>query len=271
MSRSPLLNLPAQGAGEAGSSSLVARLAERIRQGRSLPLLAGGAEGDVVDPVVTPTPTPTPTPAPAAQTPSPTPGDPAEGYRKLLEKHQNDTGAVASKLYDENHSLRETNRTLKAKVPADGAVVLTPDQAKAWSAYTALGTPEVVTVIKAEHGQYATERQAAALDKLHGQAADAHGWKPAVLARLVAQDRLEVTLITAKDAAGKEVTTAHVKDGGQDVTLPEYAKAHWGDFLEVLAAKPAAAPSFGTPRTGRDGLPKVDAGTQEPIRKSLVR
>lgn len=267
MSRS-LSHLAPQGGAEA-ASSLVDRLAGRIHQGWPLPPVSGGAPGDPDPDPATPTPTPTvPTPTtPTTPTPTPTPGDPAEGFRKLLEKHQNDTAIVAGKLYDENHTHRETIRTLKAKVPGEGSLVLTPDQAKAWTAYTALGAPEAVAQIKAEHGQFATERQQAAKEKLHGAAAAAHGYKPAVLTRLADQDKLELTLVTSKDVAGKDVTVARVKDGDKDATLPEYAQAHWGEFLPALAATPEVRP-VGTPRAG--GAPPPATPPETP-RRSFVR
>lgn len=218
-------------------SSLVSLLAEQIRRGAPLPPVSGGGEDPPAEP---PAPSP-PAPAPVV--------DVSEGFKKLLEKHNNDAVALAAKLHDENHSYRQKNSSLKAKVPADGSLVLDADQAKAWTAYVSLGKPEEITVIKTEHDQFATERQAAAREKLHGEIAEAHGYRVPVLSRLIDQDKLEVVEIKeAKNAAGKTVKTAHVKDGDKVVTLPEYAKAHWSEFLDSLPITPASKP-IGTPRT----------------------
>jgi hypothetical protein len=214
----------------------------------------GGSEGGSP----TPTPTPTPTPAP----------DPTEGYRKLLEKHQNDVGAVAAKLYDENHSLRQKNSDLRAKVPADGSAVLDPDQASAWTRYQALGSPDDLTTLKTEHGQFATERTAAAREKLHAAAADAHGYKAAVLSRLIDQDNLDVAVKEgpARDPrTGEPVKVAVVKHDGKETPLPDYAKAKWTDFLAALPKEPPR-PAIGTPRQGAGLPPPLDGAP----RKSLV-
>jgi hypothetical protein len=49
----------------------------------------------------------------------------------------------ADKVKGENAALREKKRAAEAKVPPEGATVLTGDDAKRWDAYTALGkTPE---------------------------------------------------------------------------------------------------------------------------------
>lgn len=202
-----------------------------------------------------------------ATTPAVPAGDPTEGYKKLLEKHQNDASRVAEKLYDENHSHRQTIRELKAKVPGDGSLVLNADQAKAWTAYLELGKPEEIHVLKSEHGQFATERQAAAREKFHGEIAEAHGYKASVLSRLIDQDQIEVEL---KDASvnGKTVKVAHVKDGDQFTPLPDYAKAHWADFLEVLPKAPETK-AIGTPRSGLT-LPRT-SGETAPPRISFVR
>jgi hypothetical protein len=216
----------------------------------------GGPETGSPSP--TPTATPTPTPAP----------DPTEGYRKLLEKHQNDVGAVAAKLYDENHSLRQKNSDLRAKVPADGSTVLDPAQASAWTKYQALGTPDDLTTIKTERDQFATDSQAAAREKLHAAAAEAHGYKAAVLSRLIGQDQLDVTVKEgpARDPkTGEPVKVAVVKHDGKETPLPDYAKAHWPDFLAALPTVPPA-PRIGTPRQTGNPPPPPD-GTP---RKSLV-
>jgi hypothetical protein len=64
--------------------------------------------------------------------------DPAAAFQRLLDQNKNDGLAVASKLFDENFQLRTKNRDLSAKLPKDGAVVLTDDDAKEWNAFKAL-------------------------------------------------------------------------------------------------------------------------------------
>ena len=69
----------------------------------------------------------------------------------LLDRYGKDALKLAEKLADaqrDNYRLREKNRTLtaeltdaKGKAPADGARVLSKDEAAAYDAYTALGAP----------------------------------------------------------------------------------------------------------------------------------
>lgn len=69
----------------------------------------------------------------------PTPPNPAEAFQKLLDRKNNDANAVALQLFGENFDLREKLRESKTKIPVDGSVVLTADEAKQWKAYVDLG------------------------------------------------------------------------------------------------------------------------------------
>src|SRR5690348_6795389 len=75
--------------------------------------------------------------------------DPTQAFQNRLNKLNGDAMAFATQLFDENYRLREDKRqlneqltTAQGKVPADGALVLTGDEAKAFEAYKALGTPK---------------------------------------------------------------------------------------------------------------------------------
>jgi hypothetical protein len=221
-----------------------------------------------------PSPTPTVTTTSTAPvTPIPAPaGDPAEGFKALLAKHQNDSARVAEKLYDENHTHRQTIRDLKAKVPSEGSLVLNPDQAKAWTAYLELGKPEDMQTLKTEHGQLQAERAAAAKEKFHAEVAALHGYVPAVLSTLIDHHGLDVELGDGKerDKAGKLVKVALVKDADGKTTtpLPEYLKEKLPHFLPSLVAKAEARP-VGTPRFASPGtLPEPPPA---PPRRSLVK
>jgi hypothetical protein len=65
--------------------------------------------------------------------------NPAETFQKLLDRKNNDAMALASQLFDENYTLRTTVRELTGKQPAEGAMVLSPDNVKKWKAYEELG------------------------------------------------------------------------------------------------------------------------------------
>lgn len=65
-----------------------------------------------------------------ADDPTPPINDPATGFQNLLAKKNNDAMALASQLFDENFQLRTKNRDLADKLPKDGSLVLTAEEAK---------------------------------------------------------------------------------------------------------------------------------------------
>lgn len=180
---------------------------------------------------------------------------------KLLKRHDGDAASVATLLFTENKEYRDKLRAteatiteLKGKVPAEGALVLTPDQAATWQAYQGLGKPEDLEKLK---GELTTMQRR----QLLSQAAGAHGYKEAVLGTLVGDLPLEIRDVE-KD--GKKQAAAFVKDDkGQETALPEYAAANWADFLPSLAAVPT--PPAGTP------FPRQNTGGRPPQPKSIVQ
>lgn len=179
--------------------------------------------------------------------------DPAKAYEALLAKHNNDAGALASKLFDENYHLRSKNREIEGKLPTSGAIVLTPEQAKAWTSYQKLGDPKEVAT-QLDEGRQSIARLSEittteALQKIGKEA----GYNPGVFARLAKQDGLspekfEVTTVKGKD--GKEVPAVFIKGEGDEKTpLADFVGSTWSDFAPALkpATETGKAPSIGTP------------------------
>ena len=186
---------------------------------------------------------------PSTQTPAQAPV-PQAGFESLLSRNANDAQRVAWLLYQENHGyrtetrqLREQMQQLQGQLPADGSTVLNGDLASAWTRYQELGTPDEIAELRRSHA--ALQR-----GQLLGEAARAHGYKASVLSTL-AGETLALELRPNADNSGQ---TAYVVTGENQATpLPEYAQAHWADFLPALADKPAGV-----------AFPRQTAGGKQP-------
>lgn len=171
-------------------------------------------------------------------------------------------------LIQENKQYRDRIRSLEAeltavkgKVPGEGAVVLNSEQAELWAQYQELGKPDELATVRSNY----TELQR---DQLYGQAANAHGYKAGVLAKLPGMADLSLD-IRETEQDGSKVEVAYVKNSdGQERPLPDYVKEAWGDFLPALEQKPAGQ-GAGTP------WPRQNAGGQgpatDPIQATLNR
>jgi|WetSurMetagenome_2_1015567.scaffolds.fasta_scaffold220251_2 hypothetical protein len=188
-------------------------------------------------------------------------GNPVAGLQALLARNNNDAMGVAGLLFSENYQHREQIRQLKeqltaaqAKAPGEGAVVLTPEQAKAWTGYQTLGTVEVITQGLKEketaQGELTTLRKAATLRDV----AAAHGYDAEVLQTLGGALEFELRDETVE---GQTRKAAFVKDNGTQVRLDQYAQQKWGKFLPSLTASGAALGTQGQ-ATGNQGA----AGTK---------
>jgi hypothetical protein len=155
----------------------------------------------------------------------------------VLDRYGRDALKLAEKLSEaltDNYTLREKNRQLRADKAAlektqapEGATLLTADEAQAWQAYRALGAPDALKT-KLDEAQTATQ-EAATLRKAERvrTAAEAHGFKPGVLARLA--DGLELII-----KADKDKKAAYVVTDGAETALDAYAEAEWAEFLPAL-------------------------------------
>lgn len=187
------------------------------------------------------------TPPPAA----PAASDPAAAFSNLMAR-SSDAAALARQLFEENFRYRTELREAQRQLPAQGAAVLTPEQAQAWAAYQALGAPDqVATNIQ----QAATLRRDLELRSV----SDAAKVSFDVLKTLAGSLAFEVR---SEQVNGAAANVVYVKDAdGKDVPLDTYAAQQWAAFLPAL--RPAAAAATGAPSTGASN-PAAQRGTQPP-------
>jgi hypothetical protein len=175
-----------------------------------------------------------------AAAPAPAPAhpiaNPAEGFQKLLDQNKQDALAVASKLYDENFNLRQKNRDLTGKIPAEGSKILSTEEAAKFQAFLDLGVepteiktslakiPELEKTTK-ELGEMETYREVAAIG----------GYKVPVLKKLMSEHpdaKLEVK--TEKDKDQKETKVVYLRTGDKVLPFTEFAEQNFADFLPAL-------------------------------------
>jgi hypothetical protein len=193
-------------------------------------------------------------------------GQPQGGEAKtrasdVLEQYGRDALRLAEKLADvqsDNYRLREERRSLKqsladaqGKVPGADAVVLTKDEAAALDAYKALGAPDAIKQAMDANGE--ATAKLAKLEKAERlrAAADAAGFKPAVLERLAAD--LDIQTETTKE--GKPLV--YVVVNGEKTALADYAAAEWADFLPALTHAAPQAPDINAGARGERNAPMI--------------
>lgn len=191
-------------------------------------------------------------------------GNLRQQYERLLE--------VSAGYADELAELRQQRRELReelAEFTADGVVVLTPDEAKSWTAFTALGKPEDVKklVDSVPVLQSKVTEQERRTDA--GKAAELLGWKNAEAAvGLILDKKLNVSFVDGQDKDGKAIKIPHVKPDGTDekvqpTPLKTWQEQNAGYLSSALMIAPAAtggsnSGAHGAPRTG--GTQMVEQG-----------
>jgi hypothetical protein len=183
--------------------------------------------------------------------------DPQVAIREAVAKHGDAERALGYFLRD-NRKYRKDNSDLKAKLPPEGAVVLTADEAKAWDEYKALGKAGDLKAALGERDRLKDEADGLRRAEVYKQAAEAHGYKAPVLSRLASQEKLQIEIREEKVGA-KTAQVAYVKgvdDKGKETAtkLPDYAARAWPEFLDSLPISTRAAPGT-PPRPGGPGPP----------------
>jgi hypothetical protein len=213
-------------------------------------------------------PNPTPAPAPAS---APAPNDDRPSIQGLMQRHNNDAMGVITTLLTENYGHRDRIRQLQSQLPAQGAVVLTSEQATAWASYQQLGAPDALTTQLKERetvqGELATLKQ----DLLLRDVAAAAKYDVDVL-RTIGGDL--TYLIKDEQVNGKSEKRVYIKDGDKETLLADHAKTQWGKFLPSLQLADAtpARPAIGTPQARTPQQQPAQGGQAErPLRKTTVR
>ena len=167
--------------------------------------------------------------------------DVIKSFERLLERNGNNANAVAQLLFNENRDLRDAKRDLERKLPGDGSLVLTGNDAQTWSAYTALGKPDELKVHLEERTQLQGRLQGMERETVLRSVAETVGYKASVLANLDRMARAEGKALSfdVRDTTvdGKPAKVAYVKDGDKDYPLTDYASANWADFLPSLTVQ----------------------------------
>ncbi|GGS13744.1 hypothetical protein [Deinococcus knuensis] len=159
----------------------------------------------------------------------------AEWRAKLATEHAQTSHAdLVSKLAAAN---RKIDTLTVGQVPQGGRA-LTADEAKAYDAFIALGTPdEVKTRLDQGTKDSAELTDLRFKDTLHTAARDA-GYKPRLLGDRVKADGLTLLPSREVERDGKKMQVAYVKDAqGAEHELATYARQHWEDYLVALQAE----------------------------------
>lgn len=193
--------------------------------------------------------------------------------QRLIDRNGGNQDAVGVMLMRENHDLREERRQLRTqvsdlekKVPGDGVVVLSADDVKKWQAYQALNlTPEQVTEVVTERDTLKGSLAEKDRSERIRNAAEAAGFKPAVLMDLTTAKGLHVE-VRDEDVevteGGKKVTrkgkVPYVRPAGDEkaqlVKLTTYVDQNLADYKPALQA--TATKQNGVPfpeQNGSDG------------------
>lgn len=173
----------------------------------------------------------------SAQQPASGGNDPLVAFQNLLSRSSS-AETLAHRLFEENYGHRSRIRELEQLVPAQGATVLSAEQAALWQAYQQLGAPDAVqtTIQQAQQLRRDLElRDVAAAANLQID----------VLRTLAGDLAFEVKDET-KD--GRAIRTVYVKVDGKDIALEAYAAEKWAAFLPAL--RPAQMGQVGAPAIG---------------------
>lgn len=200
-----------------------------------------------------------------------------KAFEKLLERKGGDASAVAQMLFHENKQYRDRISELTGKVPPEGTLVLSAEEAKDWQAYRQLGTAADVKQGLEQRTQLQTQVEEAQRNETLRTIAETAGYKPTVLAQLdrMAKAQGKALAFEVRDVQtdGKTARVPYVKDGDKEQSLSDYATANWGDFLPALqvpsqglgtqAANGTRFPAQGTGNTGAQGAADLVAKFQQ--------
>lgn len=194
-----------------------------------------------------------------------------KGEVTRLEADLNTTRRKSQEMQDDNADFREKNRKLRAqvseleaKLPTDGSVVLTKEEAETWNAFKELNLkPDEVKKKIADHDKLAKAEADRAKEESVRKAAEAHGYKPEVLSELAKARGLEFEIgeieVQKADGTGNEKKpVAYVKNAqGVKERLNEFVDRDLKDFLPSLSAAKAEGDEGGS----HGGTPWINSGS----------
>lgn len=194
---------------------------------------------------------------------------------ELVERFGNDTHAIIrlaeriASLEHDNYREREQHRATRAelealreRVPAEGSVVLSAEEARTYQAYRELGDLAEVRRRMRDSESLAQENATLRREQVLRRAAEVHGYVPTVLSRLPGFDhQVEVRVETDGD---QQVERAYVAiDETTQVPLETYVREHYAEFLPALLVQREPPAPTGTPY-----IPQ-QSGTSQPAQPTI--
>lgn len=145
-----------------------------------------------------------------------------------LEKDVDEREAENKQLRDQRRDLRSQVKDLETKVPEEGSVLLSADEASAFEAYKLLGKPEDVKSSLDEANTVRRKAEVAKVAKVAGFNAD-------VLSDL-APETAVLSVKTTTDGDGEPTSNAFIKvdEKGDEVPLTQFAEDNWKLYLPSL-------------------------------------
>lgn len=194
---------------------------------------------------------------------NPTP-NPAEGFQKLLDKHDKDAMRLASQLYDENFQLREKNRELKTHLPKDGDVVIPAAEAAEFTDFKKLDkkAADIAKELSKVSDLETQNRELSAMETLREVAdigIDGSKLKLSVLKDQIARyPEAVITIKTEKDKDGNSVRNAFIKskNDSAEVAFSQFAGEELADYLPSLKVSAEASPTQQNPGNGKSPDPQ---------------
>lgn len=173
-------------------------------------------------------------------------------FETILKRTEGGAIALAHQLFTETSTLRTQKAALeteigqiKAKLPAEGAVVLTADEATLWGTIKGLNLkPEEIKQRLEGSSTAETELKKLKRRELLREASESPSDDPAVrfkasVLESVIGDQEIVWQDVTKDEQTRKVAHVKVKEGETEklVTLDDYVKKHKADFVPALQAE----------------------------------
>jgi hypothetical protein len=188
----------------------------------------------------------------------------------LLAKSSGDANRVIRRLLKENYDYRQDINGLKAKLPGEGAVVLSGDEAKNWEKFKAMGDPKDVAKKLGDGEAAIKDIGDIRLSQGYRDAAEAGGYKPALFERMAKQDGLKVS-VKSVEQNGKSVRSAFVVgEDGKETPLKSYVDSEWKDFAAEITAATSAERRGAPPRPDDNPrAPQAGATDEDPQAKEF--
>lgn len=210
-------------------------------------------------------------------------GKETASLNKRLKKHEGDAMALAAELSAEVADLNRQLRAAKGDKPKEGSIILTPEQAKHWDAFIALGKPEEVIAAYQEYVALGKAEDVKTKITEHANLALENTTlkKTQVLQDVATDEKLKFKFLRDRDTAdgglsyekrdttidGKTQQVWHVKRDNKWVTVASQIEegGPWADYKPLLTASGDTGNGTKVPGQVADDKtppPKTDVGAE---------